>query len=126
MDKRGAAKISTRGRSPRRDPAPMADCIPCHFEFEEEHVVPHLPPPVRAWLLADHARLKAAGYPAAQVLEHAEREMVYFRRYNVPRHLIAQVEADHEKFHPSLTAQIRHRPPSLAHRAYELAKHLLF
>lgn len=122
----------------------MADCVPCHFEYEEEEIVPHLPPSVASWLLWDHARLKALGYPADQVLEHAEKEMAYFRRW-APAHMVAQVEADHTKLHPYLLEQARRAPshtppsrtvlhnphrrtpsPSRSGKLYALVKQLLF
>lgn len=77
------------------------DCLPCHFEYEEVHVLPHLPTIHQRWLLWEHAQLKANGYPAADVIAHSRRELAVFRRY-APAHLVAQVEDDHRRFHPVL------------------------
>jgi len=77
------------------------DCVPCHFDYEEEKLLPFLPPYYQGWLLREHATLKAHGYPAAEVIAHAEREMPIFARYCPPA-LVAEVEADHRRFHPTL------------------------
>lgn len=82
------------------------DCVPCHFEWEEKHVLPYLCRHEQAWLLEEHRTLRLRGYPAAEVIEHAEREMPIFRA-RLPPHLLAHVENDHERFHPTLIEYAR-------------------
>jgi hypothetical protein len=77
------------------------DCLPCHFEYEEQHVLPYLPPIYRRWLLWEHKQLKEAGYPAADVIAHSQREVPVFRRF-CPAHLVDAVVEDHRRFHPVL------------------------
>lgn len=72
-------------------------CLECHFSYEEELVLPYLPPPLRARLLDEHVRLTAMGFPEDAVTAHARWEEVVFRAYEVPESVINQIEADHEK-----------------------------
>ncbi len=74
----------------------MADCLPCHFDYEEKVALPCLPMFWRRWLIAEHVRIRNAGYPAAEVLAHAEREMPIFHRY-CPPHVVQQIIDDHER-----------------------------
>jgi len=89
--------------------APMAklnDCVPCHFDWEEEHALPHLPFWGKIWLLGEHRRIRAAGYPAADVIAHAEEEMALFREH-CPRWIVERIELEHHKFHPVLEVRAR-------------------
>jgi hypothetical protein len=78
------------------------DCIPCHFEYEERVVLPHLPPVYQRWLLREHERIRLGGYLATDVIAHAEQEVIVFRVCRVPPHIVAAVEDDHRRFHPVL------------------------
>lgn len=91
------------------------DCVPCHFEWEEKHILPYLPPPHQAWVVQEHARLKARGYPAAEVMAHAEAEMEIFHAF-APPELVAHVQHDHDRFHPVLAQYARRglRAPTTA------------
>lgn len=81
----------------------MADCVPCHFDYEEEVALPYLPRFWQRWLMAEHVRIRNAGYPAAEVLAHAEREMPVLERF-CPPHVVQQVLDDHERLEPELKA----------------------
>jgi len=72
-------------------------CPECHFEWEEKNAAPFLPVSLRKRLLGEHRRLVEAGFPKAAVLEHAEREMAWFRRH-CPPHICAKIEEDHRKY----------------------------
>lgn len=77
------------------------DCLPCHFEFEEETLLPYLPKRYQAWLRRRHREIREDGYPAAEVISHAEEEMALFRRY-CPPELVRVIEEDHAAYHPVL------------------------
>lgn len=87
------------------------DCVPCHFDFEEKELLPHLPMRYRVWLRQEHRQLKERGYPAKEVIEHAKREMPLFRRY-CPPHLVVEVADDHRRFHPVLERCAAHGLPA--------------
>lgn len=77
-------------------------CISCHFEWEEEVVLPLLPWWDRWMLRLEHRSLARRNYPAHAVLDHAEREMVLFRKY-APQH-VAEADAQHERVAAALSA----------------------
>lgn len=81
------------------------DCASCHFEWEERVVLPYLSPFWQRWLLAEHKRIREAGYPPREVLRHARQEIPIFYRY-CPRHIVQQAIADHNKLEPELIAQL--------------------
>jgi hypothetical protein len=78
------------------------DCIPCHFEYEEKVVLPHLSLFWQQWLLREHERIRLGGYLAADVIAHAEEEVIVFQGCRVPAPILAAVEDDHRRFHPVL------------------------
>ncbi len=80
-----------------------SDCVKCHIAAEEKFAFPYLPVRYRAWLKSEHERLKKLGYPAQAVIDHSEEEMAIFRRF-CPPEIVAQIDADHENFHPVLSA----------------------
>lgn len=69
-------------------------CIECHFSFEEDLALPYLPHHLQQQLIHEHQWIVARGFPRREVLEHAAREMVWFRQY-VPEEIVAQIERDH-------------------------------
>lgn len=76
-------------------------CLDCHFDYEEQMAKKHLPLPLYAQLLKEHAALNKAGHPAAAVEAHAEREMGWFREH-FPDGAVAKIDADHEKIKTQL------------------------
>lgn len=69
-------------------------CLPCHYAYEERVCGPYLPTWARKWLVDAHRILIERGNPMNLVKEHAEREMILFRRY-CPAGVVAQLETDH-------------------------------
>jgi hypothetical protein len=72
-------------------------CVECHFAFEEIHAFPHLPTHLAEQIRQEHNALHAAGYPKAEVLAHAEREMEIFRKY-CPPDVLQQLDDDHAAY----------------------------
>jgi hypothetical protein len=75
-------------------PPPVSCCLKCHFRWEEINVLPYLPPELADQLLREHAAIERCKMLKSLVDDHAERELVMFRRY-CPPELVAQVESDH-------------------------------
>jgi hypothetical protein len=67
-----------------------------HFAWEEKHCFPYIPESIRRRLKSQHDALRAANFPRAAVLLHAEMEMTWFQRW-CPQ-FVAQIEADHEHY----------------------------
>ena len=70
-------------------------CLECHFSFEEEVALPHLPPPIQALILQEHREIAAGGFQAEAVERHAAWEEAIFRLY-VPPDICALIERDHQ------------------------------
>lgn len=75
-------------------------CVACHLSWEEQHVLPYLPPQHREWILADHALMRAyrqehGDWPRNYLLEHADREDPLFGRY-LPMPLLRRMQYEHK------------------------------
>lgn len=86
-----------------------ACCLRCHFDYEEEHALPHLPDDLQAQLKKEHKKLEADGYPREAVLVHTEREMVWFKEH-CPAHVVERVQQDHEKYKAGTLEEAFHGP----------------
>jgi hypothetical protein len=75
-------------------------CLECHFAFEEEHVLPHLPQRTQTAIKRDHAKLRRAlsrgRLDRAMITAHSEAEETLFAEY-VPLELRARMTAEHRK-----------------------------
>lgn len=77
-----------------------ACCAPCHFAWEEEHVLPYLPLEHQEWILREHAfmreyRRSNGDWPRAYIVLHAETEDPIFKRY-LPPAMFQRMEHEHK------------------------------
>ena len=75
----------------------VACCLECHFAYEEKYAFPYLPPSGRHILRRQHKWLQSMGFPHDAVEEHAQYEMMWFRKY-CPPEICDQIEADHVEY----------------------------
>lgn len=72
-------------------------CLECHFTYEEQNAMPHLPPELQQQLIAEHQWLVANNFPPEQMAIHSQQEMEWFRQY-VPPAIVAQIDRDHHYY----------------------------
>lgn len=66
--------------------------------YEVRYVGPYLSPGELSWLLQDHARIAASGFPEDMLRKHSEREERIFRDAGVPHEVLRQVLDDHAQW----------------------------
>lgn len=80
---------------------PSDCCVECHFEWEEEHAFPFLPPGARRLIEAEHRRLLRTK-DCEETIRHSQREVAIFRRY-VPAPILSRILDDHGALDEALT-----------------------
>ncbi len=73
-------------------------CLECHMAYEVRYVGQYLSRDELTWLVQDHARIAAAGFPADMLRKHSEREEQIFRDAKVPPEVLRQVLDDHTQW----------------------------
>ena len=74
-------------------------CVACHLSWEEQYVLPYLPPEHRRWILREHAffrnQKKMTGqWPRQLLVEHAHAEDQLFGHY-LPAPLLERMKYEH-------------------------------
>jgi hypothetical protein len=69
-------------------------CMECHLHYEEDALLPHLPPYYANYIRKEHRRLAAMGYPPAEVKKHTQEEEIIYRSFLPPK-LYREVHRQH-------------------------------